>query len=465
MIPYPVIPEVETGQALGATVLNAYHKAVRYLLGRSHEPITVQNSPQLSTYGTSWKRMYSWWLPYRGDRINYHYALSTSSAGKTAYLELRYVGDDTNEHVALADSTTGSKTGASTLTAGTHYGTSMTAGQIYEWRAYLKGADGSNYAICDWWELSTYYNAVTGWAAPHTFVADAVSAAANLNIFKTDCAALKTYRLDGAKGFTVDRSIFYTSGSTSWLEAARFCYRYRPQMLRFNVWCDMTPSPGVYWQWQISGREWGSATWTTLYTQPVSTKYGNLSGGEWGTECAVNIGSLVGGLAFGDWVQLKVEIKASAASNLQCQRYYGNRYSSLAPAAGWAAMTDFVEGDSDIGPTNLNKISTNLVMLYSGAEALWGYTAATGMGGNTVDDGDANIKRHSGVHLHRWLHYKPASGSTPTIWYGPNTSRTLTLGTDAGWQAYDMEGSEIWPGLAYEISGCEGVFESDSSAI
>jgi hypothetical protein len=467
MISFPTIPEVETGQVLSATVLNSYHKGVRHLLGRSHEPVTLQHCHTSATYFTSWKRMYSWWLPYRGDRISYHYTLSTSNAGKIAYLELRYVGDDTNEHVVLADDTTGDTTGAGVFTAGVDYGTSMTAGTVYEWRLYAKGDDGSNNSVVNWWELSSYTNAVTGWVTPPTIVASATSAAADLNKFRTDINALKTYRLDVAKGLSVAPAIKYTSGSTSWIEAARFCYRYRPESLRANVYCEMTPGVGVYWQYRVSAMEWGGASFTVLYTQATSTKFSNVTtGGEWGVEAAIDVGAGLVGVALGDWVQIKIEILSSAPGNLSCNGYYLNRYSTGTPAAGWQALTDWAEGDADAGPTNLNKISTDLTMLYaSGAEELWGYTHATGMGGNTVDDGDANQLRHSGVHLHRWLHYKPASGETPTVYYGPNLTRTLTLGTESGWQAFDLQGSELAPGAVYQLTGCEGAFEDDDATL
>jgi hypothetical protein len=466
MITFPTIPEVETGQVLSATVLNSYHKGVRHLLGRSHEPIVLQHCASVRTYYTDWKRMYSWWLPYRGDRISYHYKLSTSNAGKTAYLELRYVGDDSAEHTVISDSTTGIKRASGSKSAPADYGTSMTAGQVYEWRLYAKGEDGSNNSEVKWWELSSYTSAVTGWVTPPTIVGSATSAAADLNKFRTDINALKTYRLDVTKGLMVAPAIKHTSGSTSWIEAARFCYRYRPESLRANVYCDMTPSPGVYWQYRVSAMEWGGGSFTVLYTQATGTKYSNFTaGGEWGVEAAIDVGAGLAGVALGDWVQVKVEIKASAATNLSCKGYYLNRYSAGTPAAGWQALTDWAEGDADAGPTNLNKISTDLTMLYSGAEVLWGYTSACGMGGNTVDDGNANQKKHSGVHLHRWLHYKPASGETPTVWYGPNLTRTLTLGTESGWQAFDLAGSEVAPGSVYELTGCEGAFEDDDAAL
>jgi len=223
----------------------------------------------------------------------------------------------------------------------------------------------------------------------------------------------------------------------------------------------MTPSPGVYWQWRLSVRKWGSTNWTVLYTQPPSTRWSNItSGGEWGTEAVADVGTQ--GYSLGDWLQVRYDIRASSPSNLYARSYYVNRVSNLTPTTSWAAMTDWAEGQTNAGPARLNAISANLNLLYSGAESLWGMTLATSRGGLVVDSTEATASRHSATHLHRWLHYKPLGSATPSAWFGPNMTRSFSLGNKAGWQVFDLAGSEVAPGSTYELYECECAFESDT---
>jgi hypothetical protein len=250
--------------------------------------------------------------------------------------------------------------------------------------------------------------------------------------------------------------IFFSSGSTSWLTAASFVYRYRGDHLRANIFCDMTPGIGNYWQWRVGFVAWPGGAVTNLYTEATSTKFSNFTGGEWGTEAAIDMSGQ--GLTLGDWIMIVFEIKSSAPSDLRAIRYLCQRYST--GASDFETLTDWKEGDDDIGDTNLNKISDNLLLFYTGGdEELWGYTSAVR---NTKI---MNQYRLTAPHLRRWLHYKVITGETPTLYYGIDHATTSTLTTDTGWLVYDMYESEVAPGTTYELTGCEGAFESESSTL
>lgn len=468
MLPFPRIPTIETNHALGAVALNSYHKGVRFCLGRSHEPTALQQAVVTSTTSTDWRHVQTWFLPYRGDRLSYHYILSTAvNAAAIGYLELRYLGDDAAEHVVISDDVDSgdgySKSVTGTKTAVTHYGTQMTAGNVYEWRLYLKANNGSYTCSISFWELNHYTNAVAGWTAPPTLVADAVSAAADLNKFKTDLDALNTYRLGVAKALTGCPAIVYTSGSTSWITAGSFVYRYRPDRLRVNVWCQSVVGAAYGWDWCVTAQEWGGAESAALYSSP-SPIVQTDNNGKWGTEQGIDMSGA--GFHLGDWVLIRIKVKGTAVTNLQAVRYVCQRYSTGAAAAGWEALTDWAEGDSDIGPTNLNKITTDLTALYaSGAEELWGYIQACGGAGPGISGNMLNQYRHTGPHLKRWLHYKKGTNQSPQVLFGPNLTRTASLNTNSGWQVYDLDATEIAPGSTYEVTGCEGAFEYDSAAL
>lgn len=460
MIPFPTIPEVETGMALGATVLNSYHSGVRYLLGQSHEPIAPQMTQYYKTFGTSMTLGFSWFLPYRGDHISYHYILSCRvDAAAEGDMELYYIGDDLSNHTAFSDHVdsgdgyTKSVTGE--LIAGTDYGTSMTPGNVYQWCMCLK-TNSPHYSECMFWELTSHYNAVTGWVVPHAFVANAVSAAADLNKFRTDLASMNTYRLSGAKGLMTCPNKFFTVGSASMLECASFVMRYRPDYLRANVWCQSVVGAPYHWKWAVKSTIWGGAT-IDLYTEPDWIVQPD-DNGLWGTEANIDMTGL--GYSLGDWIRISFWVQGTTVVNLQAIRYLCHRYSTGTPEAGYEALTDWAEGDSDIGDTNLNKISTDLLHFYDGGpEELWGYTAAV------ANSALLTQHRHTGPHLKRWLHYKITTGQTPAFTFGPNDTRTATLTSGTGWLVADLNSTEIAPGSTYELTGCDGCFESNSSAL
>lgn len=458
MIPYPRIPTVELGKALGAVVLNAYHEGCRYGLAQSHEPETCQRVlVQTQSYYTDYHLVGSFFLPYRGDRLSYHYRLWAVSGD--AEMELRYVGDDAAEHTVLADSTASDKYVAGTKSAGVGYGPSMTAGNVYEWRLYLKHSIGVGYANIEFWELNHYHQNVTGWVAPPTFVASATSSENDFNTFQNDLNRLWSYRMNLPKGLANYPTILHTAGSTSWLTCAQFCYRYRGDRLRLNVWCQSVGGAAYAWEWRVQAKAWGGAD-AVIHTSPAPlTQTGDS--GRWGTEAGIDTTGL--GFSRGDWVLITFQVKGTSVTDLKAMRYVCQRYSTGTPAAGWQALTDWVEGDADIGPTNLNKISTDLTLLYSGAEALWGYISSSAGGG--IGWWDASQGKHMGTHTRRWLHYKTLSGQTPKLIYGPNFTRADTLTSGSGWQVYDLASLTLPPGGMYELEGCTAAFEHSSAGL
>jgi hypothetical protein len=119
-------------------------------------------------------------------------------------------------------------------------------------------------------------------------------------------------------------------------------------------------------------------------------------------------------------------------------------------------MSNWAQGDADVGHSRLYAISLNLLALYSGSETLWG--------ANVVADYQTSLSRHThlGVHRKRWLKYL-ASGSTPTLYYGVNYAETESLSEDSGWQTADIAAYGIPIGGYYMLDNAYAAFETDNS--
>jgi hypothetical protein len=454
MIRFPAIPTVETGHALGATILNSYNSGVRYLLGRSHEPMPAQMEIIGTTTSVTDVYIGSYFLPIRGNRFGYHYILNSGGGGGYVATLTVKVGAT----VIFTDSTAagGSKSVAVTDLDATTFG--LVDGTIAQFNIYLKqSAGGASLASCRFWEFNIHWAAVTGWATPTTFANAATSSAAGLNVLQTDLNALKTWRLSNAVALTTIPNIFYTSGSASSLAAGTFAYRYRGDFLRLNTWALSVIGAAYHWRWKVAAAKWGAGSADIVADSAWIEQ--TTDAGLWGTEVSQATGAL--GFTLGDWVEIVFWVTGTTVVNLAVKNYICQRYSSGTPLAGYTALTDWTEGDVTIGATKLNAISTDLTYFYSGAETLWGYCQAS------VNTYGLNQQRMMGIHTHRWLIYYAIQGQTPQLLYGPSFSRsvTLSIGLASTWLVYDLESIGLAPGSIYELTLCYGAFESDTSAV
>lgn len=445
MIQFPSIPKVETGKALGATVLNSYHKALRYGMAQSHEPQVLQLSADGATYSANWQWLHTWFIPHFGNRISFRYRIRCSGGvyGSSVDLDLR-VDVGGTEIVVYSDNTGSDKWMAVDSLDITGLG--LNYGTTYAWKLYYKRSGSDDWVYCTFWELDEYDSSISSdWMAPPAFTENAISSAAYFNRIKDDLEILNYYRMDIPKGLMACPAGFSSNGSSSWITLGTFCYRYRPDKLRVNVWCNAMA--GKQWGFLATAQRWGGAEFD-IFGPQYQTQPGD--DGIWGVEG--NVDMTVHGLTRGEWLLIRIKVVGNPQLNLKLPgRCICERYSSGVPATGWQPLADWAEGDSNIGSTRLNKLSTDLNALYSGGvEALWGQMMGTGFSPSF---------RHVGCFIRRWLHYLPAAGQQTSIAYGPNLTRTISLGTGTNWQVFDLESTEIPIGSLFELNGCQTAFE------
>jgi len=131
------------------------------------------------------------------------------------------------------------------------------------------------------------------------------------------------------------------------------------------------------------------------------------------------------------------------------------RTSDGTPGGAWANNKLWAHKDRDVGPTQLNKVRTDLLELYTGgAEELWSDSHAAAY----VADAERPC---SGVHRMRYLNYRCAAGRTPTLLYGAGFAREYGLPTGEGWLGFDLSSVGLPAGAAYYVVDVEAAFEAD----
>lgn len=461
-IPFPTIPELANGMAVSAATLNYGHTAgLRYLLGESHAPYALMPVHyQVDIYRDDETTAWEGWLYHTSLSVVYGLQVCQDSAGKTAYWRIQALGSDGNWRTMASGSNTSSTyvwtTGTINIAnvGGNDYSAFHATGDVYRWRVQVWTSDETYHTKVGVWVLACR-KAVTGWVAPHDFGAE-TSDAAHFNDLRTDLLALRDVLPPvnplGINGNPASRYIT-TGGETTVVDG---CYRYRPESLYTGarIKCPTNSK----WRWQVdiydtagnTDRVYQSADIVGTGDEALDTKLIDVS-------AAVSNVTLT----VGDYYRVRVSVERRIATGtLEIGTCFAMRYSSGAPAAGWPALNAWAHGDTDLGPTELDKLSTAALMLYTGSEALWGETGCvhfTAIGGATT--------RYTGPHRKRYLLYRPATGSAPEIAYGDDWDEAQTLSTDAldnGWQWQDLAQYPIPWGGVYLVSGVEGAMEADS---
>ncbi len=451
---FPTIPEVESGQILGATYLNALARGCEHLLGISHAAYALPHATAvLQRYEDSYGTMATYWMLHTADTVAYWFIAGQTSAGKTWYIHLDYYGDDDAWHTVGAWSGTASPS-AQSGTLNLSAETQITVGKIYQWRWQGKTSNETYYTTLQVRYLATR-PAISGWAAPPTLSAGA-SSHASLNTYRADLLALNallpptnalSYCEDGKKQLAI----------SNWEPWTRFAYRYRPNGLTVGLWANMLAST---WNWRVlfadvNGNE------ATVYSSP------NVAAvGDWKYEAAdidLTSGAAATALAaagitltLGAGYLVTIEAKRNSDDHaLNIRRALCLRTSNGTPGGSWANNKLWAHKNTDVGPTQLNKVRTDLLQLYAGgAEELWSdsHGAAYAAGQD---------RPCSGVHLKRYLNYRCAAGETPTLLYGAGFAEEYGLPTGDGWLGFDLSTVGLPAGGAYYVANVEAAFEAD----
>lgn len=462
MIPFPTIPEVENGQTLSAGQLNAYKSALEWLLAESHAPEALAGQMvEYSTNSTSSNNVvWEGYLYHQRDTLYYRLegVEEGGGAGDSWNVRIDYYGNDSAWHTLVTLSVQGNwwqaREGTVSLASA-----SMTVGRLIHYRIRFWCGDDDHWSKLRIWTIAER-GAVTGWATPPTFAAT-TSSAAQLNTLRTDCNALHAGVVSPIAPLFAS---YHTSGriegdgDTSWHGFYAGIYRYRPERLSAGVqWYLWSTKPA---QWRLRLRDTAGRE-ATIYTSP---EIQGASAYRWSTaEIDLTTGDAAAALTAagitlsrGSYYRVILQMRKAEGTGhvLTVNGAFITRVSSGTPAGGWQALKLWAHGNNDVSPANLNKFSTDLTMLYSGGEQLWGECPAIWY--------NTGMHRMGGRHRKRWLNYvRKSSSNTPSIHYGVNFATGEDLPNQAGWLRYDMTQLGVPWGGAYVLEDVACAFESD----
>ena len=463
VIPFPRIPEVADRQIVGETYLTLLGRATDHLLGESHAAVaaphaTATLSRQEATYGDVGGGA-TYYLYHASDTLAYWFIAGNTSAGKTWYIHLDYYGDDDAWHTVGAWSGTASPS-AQSGTLDLSAETQITVGNIYQWRWQGKTSDANYYTTLQVTMLATRPT-LTGWVAPPTFAA-ATSDYADCNILRTDLNALYAF-LPSVNPLAMSEDAkehIHTQGD--WVAYTQWAYRYRPNGLHVGVWGKIM---GGTWGWRVIFMDsaFNEAVIYSVSDIAPTADYSVQSVDLDLTSGAVATALAAAGitLTFGAGYLVTLEAKRQSDDHtLYLDHAVCIRTSDGTPDGSWAVPELWAHGDTDLGPTGMNKFSTDLGLLYTGgAEALWGDHHAA-----HYYDGD---NTYAGVHRKRYLVYRAVEGEAPTLLYGTSYATEYGLPTCASgageqWLSFDLRGlSGLAMGGYYIVDDVGAAWESD----
>ena len=444
---------------LSATTLNAYHRGLRFLLGQAHMPAMYQTATSVWHEVGIAEGMHTIWsgnAPLIGWTLYYNFWVKDWDWS----WQVGVTGDDAAWHTLASGSGSGDAhpVGTVDLSGSAAF---LTEGKIYTWAVKLDSTHASYNSSGAVWAL-TIQPAISGWVAPTVFADAATSGEDDFNNLRTDLYALRDWQPEyghlqtGTTGVVyADTSLWHTfwKGSQRWKEGQ-------------SVYCSIEAKG-----WQGNGRRyvtWGvdlvypvrdGDYWDTLNVYSKNITYDELATGAGQyvrfdtTIDTATFGALVAGTvyALSFWVYLGSS--AEDGNDIWVRRPIAPRVADPGAAAGWPTLTDWEHGDTDVGETRLNAISTGLGELYTGGgEHVLPELPATG---GTLG---------AMIHAKRWLVYYITSGATPNIRYGANNEGSYDLPTDVEdeYVSFDLTAiSGLTPGALYILSGVTYAAEAD----
>jgi len=458
MIPrFPNIPEVEAGQILGATYLNALARGGEHLLGISQASYGLPHATAtLSRLENSYGDMATYWMYHVTDAVGYAIIGGNTSAGKTWYIHLDYYGNDSAWHtVGSWSSTTSPSVQSGTLDLSGE--AQITIGKIYKWRWQGKTSDATYYTTLQVTTLCTRPT-LAGWTAPPTISAGA-SNHASLNIYRGDLVALNAQMVAPTNCLSYcEDGKTHTAPQGDWEPYTRYAYRYRPNGLTVGIWGKIGYSS---WAWRVRFMDSAFRVATIYTSSNVDTtpdyvyESANIDLTSGAAADALAAAEIT--LTFGIGYMVTIEAKRNSDDHaLYLRRGLCLRTSNGVAGGAWANNKLWAHLDQDVGPTQLNKVRADLLELYTGgAEELWGENHAA----RYIADEERPV---SGVHLKRYLNYRCVEGETPKALYGEDFGSDYSLPTGDGWLGFDLSSVRLPFGGAYYVVNVGAAFEADS---
>jgi len=216
-------------------------------------------------------------------------------------------------------------------------------------------------------------------------------------------------------------------------------------------------------RWGCSARSWGGGNEATIYSvddiDPTAEyAYQSIDIDLTAGDAATALAAAGITLTFGAGYLVTIEAKRQSDDHaLYIHRPVCLRTSDGTAGGSWADNKLWAHLDTDVGPTQINKVRADLLELYTGgAEELWGENHACYYEEDASPPGAV-------VHLKRYLVYRWPTGGTPHIFYGEDFAEDYSLPSGEGWLTFDLGGLEIPWGGAYIVASPGGAFEMDEA--
>ncbi len=469
---FPTITPVED-QALGAAQLESYKLGIEYLLGISHATFACEycGEPSTDVFQTDYVTIRDWYMEHVTDTLyrKLHIKVNYGNAVDRQWSYVIQVYKDPSWVDVVEESGTNNtyveKAGTTDISA--H---ALSVGTVYHWRLRVKvsiqGDPVDCTVHCMPWALREN-GAVTGWQTPHTFAAE-VSDKDHLNDWCTDLQALEAALSPIAAPSAQPEQMTVTADPGNWEVYDHWCYRYRPESLRIVVQGSQQVSTGAddrWWRFRLRIQDDTTPTVKEAIIYTGTNQYGqghdnftwddqtiDLTTGD--AAAALSAAGIT--LTLGNWYRIVIECQRGSSTQVAYIRHaFVLRSSNGTPNGSWAAMTAWDHGDTDLGPTELNKYSGNLSLLYDGAERDFRQTVATGIGYGSSPMG------FTFVHRKRWLHYLAPDA---IIMFWPyERAETHSPPTGDSWQAFDLDSIDVLYGSLYMVEGATACYESDEA--
>jgi hypothetical protein len=452
---YP--PQVEDGQVLGAATLNAYANAVRWLLGRAHETRQAQRAYGYLAYGSLDELCRGWLYLTTSRKISFVFNVTTQYAGDSWDIRLHLMRDVSGTPTFVEVwGTTGS--GNTTVSQTVTVSSDFTAEAITRFRFVGMITSGSGWVSISVRQVATYYDFTI---SPPTFTNGAVSSASQLNALRSGIYDLIRYLPPfNALSYTTNGEITVDRvyGGQEWYDVpGNFYWPYRPDAVIVGFLVRDTLAG---WQWRaLLKRSDGSES--VIYTSPSMPEVWGWSG----VEETIDLSSL--GISYFELVSLRIQVSPPAPPNPGDHRYlthrrpYVFRLSSQNPGASWPTIPSWSYGDTTVGATQLNALSTALTQL-----------SGTGHNG-ILYDGDACYEDtrgllgeivYYGLRNKPILMYLPKPDGNPRLRFGTTLVRDTIYSLPGGsdWMAFDLRQCEaLAPGQIYIVEDVLAAAEAE----
>ncbi len=460
MITFPFIAPAFDGMALSAGQLNVYKQALEYLLGEGHAPICLECADEHSHYEGESDAQPVWdgYIYHLLDNLHFtaRFRHDYGEPTEKRWHARLQVYDDTKVWKDAWSHEGGNSLNWHNIDVGIALSpaiATMTKGKFYRWRVLTwVSNDGEMHVESQVWTVGELQDALPAvWVAPPIF--SGVSAAAQLEALRTDLQNLKALRTAPIVSHTATPTLTLTTDH-GWHTLLAGAYRYVPDGLTLGIYYQQGGSNAdTNFEYRVLMQTFTGAEQTVV---PATLVNCNTDSKRW-LEQEVTFSGITEPARRAP-CRLLLQIAKGNGSDHQLSVKAGlmARRSSGTPAAGWQTIDPFGHGGTNASPLNMGRFSTDLQMLYDGAEALELYIPAC-RGQSFLD-----TKQQTGIHRKRFLIYRHNENKSPRLYWGENLSENANLKVRSDkWNCQDLAQQQLPWGACYYIEDCNVSFESD----